>query len=32
MLRHGRVMLQIKKLFIAEAVGINFVFYDSNML
>ena len=28
MFRHGRVMLQIKNLLIAEAVEINFVSYD----
>ena len=32
MFRHGRKMLQIKNLFIAGAVGINFVFYDGNMI
>ena len=32
MLLHGRVMLQIKNLFIIEAVEISFVFYDNNML
>ena len=32
MYRHGRVMLQIKNLLIAEDVEITFVFYDGNLL
>ena len=32
MFRHGRMMLQIKKLLIAGAVEFTFVFYDGNML